>query len=89
MVANSDNAILSRVVDASGDDLEPEIARALLRLTFGVADVERVEELGRLAQDGELSAEQQAEYGSYVRVGHFLSLLHSKARQSLQRLATA
>jgi hypothetical protein len=42
-------------------------------------------QLAQKARDGTLTAEEQVEIDCYERVGHFLSLLRSKARLSLQQ----
>ena len=42
-------------------------------------------ELAERNQGGDLSAEEREELDSYVRSGHLLALLHSKARKSLKR----
>jgi hypothetical protein len=42
-----------------------------------------MDELAEKARQGSLSPEERAEADSYERVGHFVSLLKSKARRSL------
>ena len=43
-----------------------------------------MEELAEKARQGSLASEEQIEIENYERVGHFLSLLQSKARASLK-----
>ena len=43
-----------------------------------------MEQLAEKAREGTLTSEEQAEIDCYERVGHFLSLLRSKARISLK-----
>lgn len=84
MVANNDNTILSRLVAPGDDGLSRRAAEALLSITFKSTDIDRMNELAALARDGKLTPEQQTEIESYNRIGHFLALLHSKARLALK-----
>lgn len=81
---NNDLAILDRIVAAEEPDLPPEIARGYLRLSFHDDDRQRMNALAEKTSLGTRTAEEQAEMDSYERVGHFLSLLKSKARRSLR-----
>ena len=47
------------------------------------ADKQRMDELAEKARQGTLSPDERTEAESYERVGHFISLLKSKARRSL------
>jgi hypothetical protein len=85
----SELTILNRLLKPQQGDLPLTVARGLLKITFGQSDRERMRELLRKAQAGRLTADEQAEIDSYERVGHFLDLLHSKARLSLKRTASA
>lgn len=89
MVASAESSILSRVVESSRPDLRPEVAEALLQLRFDDMDLRRMRELGQLSQDGRLTDDERSEYESYVRVGHFLALLHAKVERSLRRARSA
>jgi hypothetical protein len=48
-------------------------------------DRARMEALAEKARAGTLTTEEQVELDAYERVGHFLSLLKSKARISLSQ----
>jgi hypothetical protein len=80
MVANNDTAILSRLVLTDEDKLSSKAAEALLSITFTPTDMDRMNELAALARDGQLTPEQGVEAESCNRIGHFLALVHSKAR---------
>ena len=41
-------------------------------------------DLAERNQEGSLSSEEQEELQNYVKAGHLLALLHSKARKSLK-----
>jgi hypothetical protein len=75
--------ILTRVISPGDPSLGRQVAEAILALRFKPADKQRMELLAEKAREGTLSAEERAEAESYERVGHFVSLLKSKARQSL------
>jgi hypothetical protein len=57
----------------------------VLTLGFGEEDQARMSELAERNQAGALSAPEQQELHNYVKAGHLLALLHSKARKSLNR----
>ncbi len=81
----SELAIFGRLIKADKGDLSRELARYVLTFGFGEEDQARMRELAERNQAGALSAEEQDELQNYVKAGHLLALLHSKARKSLQR----
>ncbi len=80
---NDEAAILSRVIEAEQEDLSPAAAKALLKLHFTQHDRNRMHELAIRNQEGALTATEQAELASYLRIGRFLDLLSARARRSL------
>ena len=76
--------ILSRVIAPEAPTLPPDAAKILLSFDFPKEDRVRMEQLAEKAREGTLTPEEQAEIDCYERVGHFLSLLRSKARISLK-----
>lgn len=81
----SDTAIWSRLFDPSRGHLTPEAAEGILGIRFSDSDRARVKELSRKSNDGTLTEAERAEYESYVRVEHALSLMHLKARRALRQ----
>src|SRR5262245_57607937 len=77
--------ILSRVIAPEQPTLPPDTAKIILTFDFGKEDRERMNLLAEKARAGTLAAEEQIELDCYERVGHFLSLLQSKARVSLKQ----
>ena len=75
--------ILTRVIAPADASLGRQVAEALLALGFKPADQDRMEGLAEKARSGTLTTEEQAEADGYERIGHFVSLLQSKARRSL------
>jgi hypothetical protein len=65
-------------------EMSPQVARAILGLSFPKADVTRMRELSAKARGGTLSSEEDAEMDNFERAGSILSVLKSKARQVLK-----
>ena len=82
-VGTSDLGIFARLIKADDGDLSGELARYILTLGFGEDDQARMRDLAARNQEGGLSSEEQEELRNYVRGGHLLALLQSKARKSL------
>lgn len=85
VITTNEAEILSRVIAPGEPNLPPDTARIILSLDFGKEDRDRMNQLAQKAREGTLTAEEQVEIDCYERVGHFLSLLRSKARLSLQQ----
>lgn len=84
----SEIAIFGRIIRAEKGNLPRQLARYLLTLGFDETDQERMQELATRNQDGDLSPEEQEELLNYVKAGHLLALLHSKARKSLNKVVS-
>ena len=85
--AESTVPVLDRLVSPLGDCLTEESARRLLALKGDPAVQARVDNLEQRHKRGELSAEEQVEYGRYVSYSTFVAILKSKARQLLANSA--
>ena len=85
MTTINEAEILSRVIAPEEPTLPPDTAKIILTFDFGKEDRDRMNLLVEKAREGTLTAEEQAEIDCYERVGHFLSLLRSKARVSLKQ----
>jgi hypothetical protein len=66
------------------EKLTPKVARAILNLSFPASDLSRMHELSRKAQEGELTSEENDQMDAFERAGSLLSVLKSKARQTLK-----
>lgn len=82
---NSEAAILKRLIEPEKDDLTPDTARYILRLSFRQSDLERMDELAAKAREGTLADDERAEIENYEHVGHLVALMQSKARRSLSK----
>jgi hypothetical protein len=83
VTGNSHAAIFGRLIESDQEDLSPDLARYLLRLSFPRQDRERVNELATKARAGTLSVEERDELERYSLAGDVLALWQSKARRSL------
>jgi hypothetical protein len=83
--ATSEIAMFGRLIAAEDGNLDHDLARYVLTLGFSQADQDRMNKLAARNQEGSLSAIEREELQNYVRSGHLLALLHSKARKSLKR----
>jgi hypothetical protein len=81
----SEAAIFGRVFTNGKRALSRELARQVLGLTFGEQDKARMHELAVANQAGALSPEDREELDNYIKVGHLLAILQSKARQALKK----
>jgi hypothetical protein len=81
---SSELAIFARLIRADGSDLSRELARYILTLGFDNEDQKRMTDLADRNQEGLLSGDEKAELENFVKAGHLLALLHSKARKALK-----
>ncbi|MBL8799625.1 MAG: hypothetical protein JNM56_37430 [Planctomycetia bacterium] len=81
----SELSIFARLIAADQGDLAPRLAQYILSLNFSATDQQRMQELADRNQDGLLTEREQTELQSYVKAGHLLALLQSKARKSLKK----
>lgn len=81
----SEIAIFGRIIRADKANLSRELARYILTLGFDETDQARMQDLAARNQEGDLSIEEEEELLNFVKAGHLLALLHSKARKSLTK----
>jgi hypothetical protein len=80
----SEFAIFARLIKADKGDMSRQLARFILTLGFDDEDQDRMRDLAERNQKGSLSSEDYEELDNYVKAGHLLALLQSKARKSLK-----
>jgi hypothetical protein len=61
--------------------LSQSVAAYSLSVRFGEHDVARMNQLSETAQQGQLTAEEQAELDSYLHVSNLLAIMQSKGRR--------
>ncbi|MGD9858357.1 MAG: hypothetical protein AB7U20_25735 [Planctomycetaceae bacterium] len=75
---------LSRLLDPLADCFSPEVARKVAELQADVAVQARIDELAARANEGQLTAAEDAEYDAYIRAMDVVAVLQKKARQLSQ-----
>ncbi len=83
----NDAAILQRLVDPRRCGWTEESAQAVLKLSLSAEDQLRASDLADKANEGKLSAADQGELESYLRIGTFVDLMQSKARLFMRETA--
>lgn len=81
----ADGNILDRILDPVNRCLTPDVRRRILQLRADPVTQARIEELAEKSTQGQLSADEQAEYETYVRAMDFVAVLQSKAHAALDR----
>lgn len=79
----SEVSILTRIFNNQEGGLPEEVARYVLTLKFSDRDKDRMHDLIVRNQEGTLTPAEKEEMHAYGRVGDWLSILQSKARQRL------
>jgi hypothetical protein len=85
----SDAEILEHVVSPVKGGMDPEAARAILKLRFDAAAKKRIRQLLQKNNRGTISADERLVLEKYLRVGKFIDLVHAKARLSLKEAGLA
>jgi hypothetical protein len=80
-------AILDEMLEPLVEALTPESARVLSQIQAKPSIQARVDRLASKCNEGELSAEERAEYEDYVRIGNVLALIKAKAKRVLAESA--
>jgi hypothetical protein len=76
---NREAAIWARLIEGQKDGLSSDVAEFLLSIGFDARDEERMLVLADRSEAGILTAEEQAEFDSYLHIGNFLAVMQSKA----------
>ena len=84
-----DAAIIQRLVDPRRCGWTEQAAQAVLKLSLSAEDQLRASDLADKSNEGSLTAADQAELESYLRVGTLVDLMQSKARLFLRDIQSA
>jgi hypothetical protein len=77
-------AIWARLIQVPKEQISQDTARYLLSIQFGQPDRARMEELADRSEAGTLTANEEAEFDSYLHVANLLTVMHSEARLALR-----
>ena len=83
MMATIDADAFDRGTDPILQFFTVDQARGIVQYRGDAALQQRIEELARKANEGELTPEERAEYEGYVRANKFMAILQAKARKLL------
>lgn len=78
-------SVLDRVLDPFTDCLTPEVAQRIVQLRADPDTQAHLDQLADKANEGQLSATEQAEYDKFREAFHFITILQAKARTLLER----
>jgi len=85
MTKTTNGRILERILDPVSSVLNDEATRKLIGLKAHRQGQARVAQLARKCNEGKLTADERAEYETYVMAGEFIAILQAKARILLAR----
>jgi hypothetical protein len=74
---------LDQILDPLSRCLTPEVARRVVELRANPLAQRRVDELAEKCNNGELTADERAEYEVYVVASSMIAVLQAKARRLL------
>jgi hypothetical protein len=77
--------ILDRIIEPQTGGFAEEHARYVLSLNFSADEYAYYDDLAAKAQEGSLSADEQADLDEFLAVNAMLAVLQSKARVSLKK----
>ncbi|HUG90268.1 MAG TPA: hypothetical protein VML55_05520 [Planctomycetaceae bacterium] len=81
----STTSYLDRLLDPVTEALTPEVARTIVGLRADPELRAEIDELRRKANEGALTAEEDAEYKDFVEAIDVLSIIQAKARRFLSK----
>jgi len=84
----STTSYLDRFLEPLSDAFSPEVAKAFVELRADSETEARINLLRRKAEEGSLTAEEDAEYRDFVEAVDIISVIQAKARRFLARHAS-
>ena len=76
---------LDRFLEPMAEALTPEVARVIINLRADEETEAEVQQLRDKANEGGLTAEEEAKYNDFVEAVDVISIIQSKARRFLAR----
>lgn len=87
--ADQNRLTLDRFLNPIRDVLTPEVAQAIADMRADEATQERIEDLAHRHHEGQLTADELAEYEALVNGANVIAVLQAKARSVLGRQRAA
>lgn len=85
MATTTQAEIFSRIFEPAKPNLSRAAAQSILQLDFHRKDLARMNALAAKARHGKLTRQEDEDLESFIQVGHLLTIMQSKARQSLKK----
>lgn len=86
VTGSKEAAIIARIVHSDKDDVpDPDIARAMLRMSLAQSDRDRLHELVVKNQDDALTPDEKDELQSDLRLSLMVDLMHARALSTLKK----
>ena len=89
MKRGSSVSSVERLLEPVSRSLNPASAKSLAEMKADPIAVKRVSALAEKCNEGALTAEEQREYETCVRVANFVAILKAKARRYLKHHAAS
>lgn len=83
MASEQEIHLLDRMLEPVAQCLTPDAARRLIGLRADAAAQQRMDELAEKCSNGQLSADERAEYEAYISAANLLAVMQAKARRVL------
>lgn len=83
--ATRSHQVLDRFLNPVRDILTPEVAQAIVDLRADQVTQDRIEDLAHRHHEGQLDADELAEYEALVNGANLIAVLQAKARSVLTR----
>jgi hypothetical protein len=87
-MSQTETSILDQLFDPIARCLTPEVASRIVSLRASADVQERLDTLSDRCTEGELTAEEAAEYEIYVKAIDFIGILQAKARTILAEVTS-
>ncbi len=84
-MSNTASNVLDQVLTPFTECLTPEVAQRIIDMRANSETQSRLDELADKANEGQLSALEEAEYTKYREAFHFITVLQAKARHRLRQ----
>ena len=88
-LTTTERPLVDRLLEPLSRCIRGEGERELLTLRADGTLQARIDELADKCDEGALTADERAEYETYVRYGNFVAILQAKARRRQKQSSTA
>jgi len=84
-MSNTTSNVLDQVLTPFTECLTPDVAQRIVDMRANSETQSRLDELAEKANEGQLSALEEAEYTKFREAFHFITVLLTKARHLLRQ----